>query len=71
MMIEDVPDANQGKFSSAYYEYCLEEYRKKISLHGIHIIRHAIVGSKKGSNKAYLKRFSPNWLRIFTSGVES
>ena len=57
-------DENPEMFSMASYEYCVQALRGRIFPHGIRLIKRAIVGSKSGSNKAFLKRFSPNLLRM-------
>ena len=71
LMVEGGPDVTQGTFSTASYGCCAQALRGRIFHYDILLNKRAIVGSKSGSNKAFLKRFSPNCLRIFTSWVES
>lgn len=70
-MVEGVPNASQGKLSTASYGYSAQAHHGRIYREGILLTKLASVGSKSGFNKAFLQRFLPNWLRIFTSGVES
>ncbi len=55
-MGEDGLDVNQETFSTASYGYCAQALHGRICHHGIHLIKRAIVGSKNGSNKAFLKK---------------
>jgi hypothetical protein len=52
-MAEDVLGAIQGLFSTTSYGYRGQVHRGKIFHHGIHRIKHAIVGSK---STAYLSK---------------